>query len=265
MKRLILTYTQSCNLTCDFCYVTFSNKRTEDKSIQIIERAISLKFDIITFGGGDSFSKKYFRDSCILAKKNGIITHVDTNCLAIKPTDLNFIIDNIDILGVSLDGTEDIHNSMRKSKNLFLKVDKILKNLQRLNYKVKINTVVTNQNKNNLECLFLYLNKFTNLSYWSLYQFFPLDAAIKNKNIFEVSDSDFDIVTQNFQSKKFRIEKFKYTDRISGYIFCDEIGNVYTNSIDCNYSKIGSIFDSNIDQKLKSMNLDINPKVIHRY
>ncbi|MGG3836960.1 radical SAM protein [Paenibacillus thiaminolyticus] len=121
MKRLILTYNQSCNLSCDFCYISFHHKKIQDKTYEIIERAISHNFDVITFGGGDSFSKKTFRESCILAKENNIFTHVDTNGLAINSDDFIFIEKYVDLLGISLDGIGADHNILRKSNNRYFR------------------------------------------------------------------------------------------------------------------------------------------------
>jgi MoaA/NifB/PqqE/SkfB family radical SAM enzyme len=224
-----------------------------------------LGFDIITFGGGDAFSKKHFREACTICKSHGVRTHSDTNCISIKPYDYKFIIENIDLLGISLDGIGLVHDMMRKSNNLFSKVDSVLLNLEKQNFKVKINTVVTKKNKNDLNNIYNYLKKFTNIQIWSLYQFFPLDAAKKHQENFKISDQEFDSITEPFQNTNFNIEKFKFSDRVSGYIFCDEIGNLYTNGIDANYLTIGSIYDNTIIDKLQSLNLSINPKVEYRY
>lgn len=265
MKRLIVTYNQSCNLTCDFCYVSFHNKKIEDKTIHIVEKAIELRFDVITFGGGDAFSKRKFREACTICKSHGIKTHADTNCIAIKPTDYNFIEENIDLLGISLDGIGMVHDIMRKSNNLFSKVNSVLTNLDKQNFKVKVNTVVTKQNKDDLNNIYNYLNNLNNISIWSLYQFFPLDAAKRYQENFEISNQEFDLITESFKSKNFNIEKFKFSERVSGYIFCDEVGNLYTNTIDGDYLAIGSIFDNTINDKLQTLNLSINPKVEYRY
>lgn len=265
MKRLILTYNQSCNLSCDFCYVSFHNKKIDDKTICIIEKAIELQFDVITFGGGDAFSKPKFREACRICKNHGIKTHVDTNCIAIKSEDYQFIERYIDILGISVDGVGTMHDKMRKSSNLFSKLHSVLTILDQQNIKIKVNTVVTRRNKSDLNNIFNYLNTFKNISIWSLYQFFPLDAAKKQKESFEISNEEFEMVTEPYKSINFYIEKFKFRERVSGYIFCDEIGNLYTNNINGNYHQICSIFDLSVNDRLQALNLSINPKVKNRY
>ncbi|WP_342042599.1 radical SAM protein [Bacillus sp. OTU2372] len=267
MKRIILTYNQSCNLTCDFCYVNFHHKKIQDKTYEVVKRAISLEFDVITFGGGDSFSKGSFRKSCILAKENGLFTQVDTNSISITESDFSFIENYVDLIGISLDGIGEKHNNMRKSKNLFNKVNLVLQKLKESNTRIKINTILTKQNSDYIYDLYRYLLEFENIDSWSIYQFFPLSSAKEKKDTFEISDDDFDnaLTFLDKEEKKFKIEKFKYSDRVSGYIFCDEQGKIYTNSLEGDYRDICSIFDIDVAEKLSRLNETINPKTISRY
>ncbi|MBD8500130.1 radical SAM protein [Paenibacillus arenosi] len=267
MKRLILTYNQNCNLSCDFCYINFHYEKIEDKTYEIIKRAISLNFDIITFGGGDAFSKKSFRDSCILAKENNLVTHVDTNGLSIKSNDFDFIKKYVDVIGISLDGIGEYHDDLRKSKNLFSKINSIIEHMESLNIKMKINTILTEKNKDSIYNLYIYLTKFKNIERWSIYQFFPLSVAKDYKDMFEISDENFDIILDflNNESPHFKIEKFKFRDRVNGYIFCDEEGNVYTNSLEGEYIHLCSIFDYHVEEIISELKEFINPKTSNRY
>ncbi|PZD96975.1 hypothetical protein DNH61_04830 [Paenibacillus sambharensis] len=267
MKRIILTYNQSCNLACDFCYVNFHHQKIEDKAYEVVARAISLDFNVITFGGGDSFSKSSFRKACILAKEHGLFTQVDTNGISITQSDYEFIEKYVDLIGISLDGVGEAHNSIRKSKNLYTKVNTILETLTDLKIRIKINTILTKQNKKSIYDIYRYLMKYDNIDCWSIYQFFPISVARKNKDMFEILNNDFDD-TLSFLDKedsKFKIEKFKYSDRVTGYIFCDEQGKLYTNSLEGDYRDICSIFDLDVEEKLFRFNEFINPKTRDRY
>ena len=192
MKRIILTYNQSCNLTCDFCYVNFHHQKIVDKTFEVVKRAISLDFDVVTFGGGDSFSKSSFRKSCILAKENNLFTQVDTNGISITQSDFSFIDNYVDLIGIPLDGIGEIHNYMRKSKNLFTKVNTVLQTLKESKTRIKINTILTKQNRESIYDIHRYLMQLENIDSWSIYQFFPLSTARKNKDMFEISNDDFE-------------------------------------------------------------------------
>jgi MoaA/NifB/PqqE/SkfB family radical SAM enzyme len=268
MKRLIITYNQNCNLKCKFCYIDFHYQKIEDKTNEIVAKAIEYGFDIITFGGGDSFSKKTFRSACKLAKENNIITHVDTNAIAIKDSDIDFINQYVDLLGISLDAIGEDYDKFRDSKNLFKKVDLIIEKLEeKIHIPIKINTIVTRLNSHNISEIGGYIMKFKNIKRWSLYQFFPLSVARKEQDKYEISDYDFDLLTQhlNINNSNLNIEFFKFKDRVDGYLFCDEQGFIYTNSINGSYEKLYSIFDKDFKNKTDNIKRKINPKTIHRY
>ncbi|WP_426350228.1 radical SAM protein [Alloiococcus sp. CFN-8] len=267
MKRIILTYNESCNLSCDFCYINFHHKKIKDRTYEIIKKAISLDFKVITFGGGDPFSKSSFRKSCILAKENGLFTQVDTNCLAITKSDYNFIENYVNLIGISLDGIGNTHDNMRKSNKLFSKAESVLRTLMKSNTKIKINTILTKQNKDSVYDIYRYLSELDSIYSWSIYQFFPLSVAKENQEIFEICNEDFDnaLTFLNKEERKFIIEKLKYSDRVIGYVFCDEQGNIYTNSLKGDYMYICSIFDPDVAEKLSKFNELINPITINRY
>lgn len=268
MNRLIITYNQNCNLKCKFCYIDFHYQPVDDKSIEIVQVAIENNFDVITFGGGDSFSKKKFRDACTLAKKNKIFVHVDTNAKAIKDADIDFINDNIDLLGISLDSIGEKYDIFRESKNLFNKVDFVLQQLDKFsNTTIKINTIVTKSNAGDITEIRDYILKYKNIKRWSLYQFFPLSVAKNESKKYELSDTEYDKIVQdlNLSELKIEVECFKFIDRVTGYLFCDEEGNIYTNNIDGEYKKMFSIFDEDIKIKFDNLNDQINPRTIVRY
>ncbi|WP_295677896.1 radical SAM protein [uncultured Empedobacter sp.] len=268
MNRLILTYNQSCNLKCKFCYINFHYKKVNDKTIDIIKIAIENNFKIITFGGGDAFSKKSFRKACILAKENNIITHVDTNAIAIKDSDIDFINKYIDILGISIDAIGKHYNDFRDSKLLFEKVENILNRLEKNGKRnVKINTIISKENKHHIKDIEEYINNFNIIKRWSLYQFFPLSSAKNNESKYIITNEEFDYVTKdlNYKNTNLEIELMKFNSRVNGYIFCDEEGNVYTNTIVGEYLFLFSIFDPEIESKLSNLPELINPKIKDRY
>lgn len=268
MNRLIITYNQNCNLKCRFCYIDFHYQPVKDKTIEIVQVAIENNFNIITFGGGDSFSKKKFRDACKLAKENKIFTHVDTNAKAIKETDIDFINNSIDLIGISLDSIGEKYNVFRESKNLYNKVDFVMKQLDMFSSTpIKINTIVTKLNSKDIVEIRDYILKFKNVKRWSLYQFFPLSVSKNESEKYGLSDEEYDEIVQdlNLSELSIDVECFKFKDRVKGYLFCDEEGNIYTNSIDGEYKKMFSIFEEDLKLKLNQINKQINPKTIVRY
>lgn len=268
MKRLIVTYNQSCNLHCKFCYIDFHNQKVNDKVLEILKKAVEMNFKVITFGGGDPFSKKSFAPACRYAKASGLFVQVDTNAKAIREHDYELIGRNIDLLGISIDAIGEDYNDFRGAKNLFDKVDNVIKTLNKLSHTpIKVNTVVTKANKDKLPNIRDYILGCPNVVRWSLYQFFPLSSAESTKNLYEISDEDFEVAVSNLQPIKtnIQLEAFKYRDRVNGYLFCDEEGGLYTNSIKGEYVKLFSIFDPASKGKIDKIEELINPLTRYRY
>jgi MoaA/NifB/PqqE/SkfB family radical SAM enzyme len=268
MKRLIITYNQSCNLKCQFCYIDFHYQKVNDRVLDIVKKAIDLKFEILTFGGGDPFSKASFRKACDYAKKNDLFVHVDTNVKAIKKNDFDFIKDNIDLLGISIDAIGKEYDEFRDTKNLFDKVDFVINHLNKhTQTPIKINTVVTKTNKDKLIEIKNYILNKKNIVRWSLYQFFPLSFAATNKELYEISEHDFDdaIASLGVFNSTMKLEVFKFKDRVHGYLFCDEEGRLYTNDIKGVYVTLFSIFDLDSTEKIEQIKELINPLTADRY
>jgi MoaA/NifB/PqqE/SkfB family radical SAM enzyme len=254
MKRLIITYNQSCNLSCNFCYIDFHHRKIVDKTINVVEKAIENGFNYITFGGGDAFDKKSFRTACIIAKENNVYTHVDTNAVNVKSSDVRFINNYVDLLGISIDAIGRKYDDFRNHKDLFEKVNStIIKLDDYSNVPIKINTIVTKENMSYLPMIRDYILQFRNIKRWCLYQFFPLSAAKINRKKYEICDSVFDLVTQQLDSSIISIECWKYVNRITEHLFCDEEGNLYTNSTDGDYVDLFSLFDKDVKAKLDSI------------
>lgn len=253
-------------MKCKFCYVSFFNKRLTDRSFEIIQRASKLNFDVVTFSGGDPFSKSNFREACIEAKSLDLQTHVDTNALAIREEDISFIEDNIDLLGISIDGFGETHDKLRESKNSFKKIEDLLSGISGLRTTIKVNTILTKENINCLEDLFSFLTQYPQISIWSVYQFFPLDAANKFKERYFISSKEFVERTSYLrENSRFKIELFPFTNRVEGYLFVNELGQMFTNSLTGEYLELGSIFNTEIEvleSKIKGL---INPRTLNRY
>lgn len=253
-------------MRCKFCYVSFFNKRLNDMSIEIIQKAAKLGFDIITFSGGDPFSKSKFREACIEAKMLGLQTHVDTNALAIREEDISFIEDNIDILGISIDGVGEIHNELRESKNSFGKIEHLLSVISETKTTIKVNTVLTKENVNCLNELSSFLRQYPQVTIWSIYQFFPLDAASKYKDRFFIDNDEFTKRTSTLQiNTGLKMEVLPYSNRVNGYLFVNELGQMFTNSLVGEYFDLGSIFTTEFDSLESKLKELINPRTIDRY
>ncbi|MEH7254217.1 anaerobic sulfatase maturase [Neobacillus niacini] len=126
---LIKTVSEACNLACDYCYYSSCNgipnpiNKVEDKTLEkFIREYMTIKRGIVPFAwqGGEpllaglDFFKKVVHFQAKYAPNNTIISNsIQTNGLLINKEWATFFKQFGFLVGVSLDGPEQIHNKRR--------------------------------------------------------------------------------------------------------------------------------------------------------
>jgi radical SAM protein with 4Fe4S-binding SPASM domain len=148
--------TLACNLNCQHCGSRAGKVRPRELSVSecfdIIGQLKRLGTRDIGIIGGEAFLKKGWLD--IIEK----ITQEGMDC-AIQTGAYNFDEEKIILakkagiknIGVSIDGLEDAHDSIRGKKGSFRHAVTCLQNLKKHNIPASVNTVITNRNKEQLE------------------------------------------------------------------------------------------------------------------
>lgn len=162
-----------CNHGCNFCY--FYSKRnvcntTFDNIKKQLEVAKMLGVRHVDFSGGEPTLHDQFVQSLHLARRSG---SEDICCITngTKLCNEDFFKECIenglnDVL-LSIHGTVNVHESVTKTKNSFDKAIKTIENCEKYGIKIRINTVVTNHNYNNLTSLAYLLSVFKILQ-WNM-------------------------------------------------------------------------------------------------
>jgi MoaA/NifB/PqqE/SkfB family radical SAM enzyme len=247
-------------MTCRFCYIPFTGERdTLENQKKYIDKAVSMGAELITFGGGDPFLDKNFRELLQYAARLPVSIQIDTNGLRLKEEDIGLIKDTVDFMSLPLEGSQEIDTLMRGNVTHF---DTVIKWLQRLldeGIKVKINTVVTKQNIDSLPLLAEILQPFATrennpLLRWSLYEFIPAEAGDINRKEFEISQEQFEQAMNNLQQNfpDLPAEPGSRGNRKSAYFFVRDTGYVYVTDpspANDNSITIGHILDDDICQK----------------
>ncbi len=172
LQLMIKLASGRCNINCSYCFYneTVCNREIGDYGIMkedVIKKIIREAADFcgngtcsMGFQGGEpmlagiDFYKnilKYIKDERI--ETNFIFT-LQTNGILIDKEWAEFFRDNNFLTGISLDGTEDIHNRNRKGKNgqgTFHEVIKSIDTLKKYNADFNILTVVTKELAENIE------------------------------------------------------------------------------------------------------------------
>lgn len=186
ISMLIKPSSSSCNLQCSYCfYHSTSNKRKEsnkgfmnEKTLQaVVDKAFDCEPDSITFvfqGGeptiiGLDFYKK-FVDYVNRKNENKIQVqyNIQTNGVLINPEWCEFLKKYSFVVGVSLDGLEEIHNKYRLGNSgNFEKICEVIDLLNAHKIKTTVLTVVTPEISSKVEEVYNFYKEknYTNLHF----------------------------------------------------------------------------------------------------
>lgn len=203
-RKVCWNITARCNQNCLYCH-RFLNVRelSYEKNKQILDNLIRDGVTHITWTGGEALLYPDLYKLIKFSKENGVYNRVITNG--------KLLVDNYDVLNYLSDLTISL-DSIRPQTNLklgrgekhFENIKNILDYIQNGKYKklkVNVNTVVNKQNINEIKELGEFLNQYK-IGIWKLYNFIPLrETAQKNRQLFEITESEFDNAFQEVYEK----------------------------------------------------------------
>lgn len=258
-KRAIINFTKKCALQCEWCYVPFDLQPVNsEKLVAVIERLNYLDFESITFGGGDPFQFRNVSTITRRAKELGFFVHVDTHTITLPENLENSITlkNSVDLIGVPIDGSNPrTHDLMRGTSGHFDLVVKKLAWLMSEGVSVKINTMISAINLDDLERLAKLILKIQPTR-WSIYQFWPIGPATKAASLHALDDKKFKEQTSKIDFKSFEnktfIEVNTAESRRKTYPILNHIGDVYVHQEHPlnNFEYLGSIFEDKIMTKI---------------
>lgn len=118
--------TLRCNLMCKHCYS--SSTPTEKISlnsrdiINFLEYAYNYDFNVLSLSGGEPFLFKELGTVLKKSKELGYKNSVATNGMLLKSSKSREILKSIDLIAVSIDGDEKLHNEIRNFDNAYKKM-----------------------------------------------------------------------------------------------------------------------------------------------
>lgn len=203
-RKVCWNITARCNQNCLYCH-RFLNVRelSYEENKQILDNLIRDGVTHITWTGGEALLYPDLYKLIKFSKENGVYNRVITNG--------KLLVDNYDVLNYLSDLTISL-DSIRPQTNLklgrgekhFENIKNILDYIQNGKYKklkVNVNTVVNKQNINEIKELGEFLNQYK-IGIWKLYNFIPLrETAQKNRQLFEITESEFDNAFQEVYEK----------------------------------------------------------------
>lgn len=257
-SRIIFNFGDNCNMRCPYCYIPFRSQNTEESMCRaIIVRIADLGFRVVTFGGGDPFKYNFFRSLIEFSYEQGLHLHIDTNAIGIKQSSKlgQLLRGKVVLIGLPLDGvTPEMHGKMRMSAHShFDLVLAAARWMIEMGCRLKINTMVSQINVDEV-MLMASLVESINVTRWSLYQYWPLEAEVNTSNMYCIEDALFKKTVDVVKSRVCNVfvESSDIAARKLTYPFVSQNGTLYVHNREnlTEYKFIGSIFDDKAVAKI---------------
>lgn len=184
--------TSRCNEKCEFCFRDLRNKASDrNRYMEIFKKILESNVKKVTFSGGEPLLIDDLPDLLEVAKLSGLITSITTNGILLKQK-WDQIKKFTDWVTLPIDGGNiNIQDSMTRGTGHLANVVSLVNMIKNDNVSVKINTVISSINKNDLIHIAELINKLQ-VQRWKIFQFLPLRGyAISNRAKFEISDEEF--------------------------------------------------------------------------
>ncbi len=231
--------TRLCNQRkkCKFCFAPwdrFPIDATYEQAKLICQRLAEIGIKIVTICGGEPTLYPHIFETIQLLYQLGLKVNFYSNLATQKNVEVVMsILPFIDILSVPVDAVTQTAISQMRGRDQFKSVCKTLDDLQSIETKptIKIGTVVTKQNINDLKNLFLFLENYQIINIWRIYQFSPYGQGKKYEDLFLVSDDDFNravsAVKKMAPNKPINISVRKRSNNIGYCHIMDSQGGLY--------------------------------------
>lgn len=153
-----ISLTNRCNLQCGYCCTESGNFTSNEMSFGDVKNTIDnviryLKPKKINLSGGEIFIRDdiYEIIEYIKSKFKGSLA-ISTNGTLIKEEKIDFLVDNIDLIAISLDGYNEDTVSKERGKGTFKKVMKLIENLKNKDFdKINLSFVLSKQTESYLD------------------------------------------------------------------------------------------------------------------
>jgi len=185
--------TLACNFRCHHCAsdagVTRSDELTTAEALRICDQFPALLVQEVDLTGGEPLLRKDWNIIASHLKHLGIATNILTNGFNLGMETISQMKDaGISNVGISLDGMESTHDSIRGRKGSFEHVIRSIDMLQNWNLGVIVITTVNNLNIRQLPAMLQVLQSL-NAAQWRLQPLIPVGRVLNHREL-EIDSSE---------------------------------------------------------------------------
>ncbi len=142
--------TPACNLACSHCYAAYAGEQkvlTTEQALAVIDDLAEFKAPVLLFSGGEPFARPDIRQLATYAKGKGLRVTFSTNGTLIDDDTADWIKDlGVAYVGISIDGTEAVHDAFRRHPGAYRKSLAAIHRLRERNVKVGLRVTMTRDN-----------------------------------------------------------------------------------------------------------------------
>ena len=142
--------TPACNLSCSHCYAAYAGEQkvlSTEQALAVIDDLAAFGAPVLLFSGGEPFARPDIRTLAAYAKEKGLRVTFSTNGTLIDNATADWLRDlGVAYVGISIDGTEAIHDAFRRRPGAYQLALDAIRRLRARGVKVGLRVTMTRDN-----------------------------------------------------------------------------------------------------------------------
>ncbi len=260
--------TTKCNLNCKYCLsdsgVHGQYGLETKEAIEIINKLGKIGINRLDFTGGEPLIRKDLEKLIQCAKYNHISTIVTTNTTLLNDENIRAI-KIADLIQISIDGPEEIHNEQRQNE-VFYKTIENIKRLKKEGCKIRLNSFIYNSNKQYVEYL-MNLSKELDVFSHLFIIFTPqgrgkehLEEIIPESEVEKIKEK----IINNRKEEKRNIRLYDYNEYIHSCVLLTPTGDVISQGFyEEDSINVGNILNNSLEELFANDIFDHPTHVLH--
>lgn len=260
--------TTKCNLNCKYCISNSNNNGdyglSTDKAKEIINQLGRLGVNRLDFTGGEPLERKDLKELIVCSKNNNINTIVTTNTVLLNDENIEWL-KLADLVQVSIDGPEDIHNFQRNAKVYTKTIDNIIR-LKEAGCKIRLNSFIFNSNKKYVQDL-IELSKKLDLFSHLFIIFTPqgrgrehIEEIIPEEEVETIKE----IILKSKENDKRNIRLYDYNEYLHSCVLLTPKGDVISQGFyEEDSINVGNILETPLEELFQNDIFDHPTHILH--
>lgn len=260
--------TTKCNLNCKYC-ISNSNMSGDyglstEKAKEIINQLGRIGVNRLDFTGGEPLVRKDLKELIECSKNNNINTIVTTNTLLLNDENIEWL-KLADLVQISIDGPENIHNFQRNADVYKKTIENIVK-LKNVGCKIRLNSFIFNSNKMYVQDL-IDLSKKLDLFSHLFIIFTPqgrgrehTEEIIPEEEVEKIKE----IILKSKESDKRNIRLYDYNEYLHSCVLLTPKGDVISQGFyEEDSINVGNIIEKPLEELFQNSNFDHPTHILH--